>query len=138
MSGKHAFADEVGALLFQIAEPRINALLAAHGATDPSELPRGLVGEILRQAVIETAATNFPTANLTALDHGCRSFVHSAFVPAWDRVRSLTATGGDPFSMASGVDAAVLLAGFGLPVAPFDGNGKAAARCWFDSDLQSR
>ena len=39
---------------------------------------------------------------------------------AWDRVRSLTATGGDAFAMASGAYAAVLLAGFGLPVAPFD------------------
>ena len=47
-------------------------------------------------------------------------FVHPAFMPAWDRVRSLPAMGGDPFSMASGVDAAILLAGFGLPVAPFD------------------
>ena len=120
MSDKHAFADEVGALLFQIADPRMHALLAAHGATDLSELPRGVVGEILRQAVIETAAANFPTANLTALDHGYRSFVHPAFMPAWDRVRSLTATGDDPFSMASGVDAAALLAGFGLPVAAFD------------------
>jgi hypothetical protein len=75
------------------------------------------VGEIMQQVLVEA---NFPTANFEALDHGFRSFLHPAFMPAWDRVRSLTATGGDALSMASGAYAAVLLAGFGFPVAPFD------------------
>jgi hypothetical protein len=65
------------------------------------------VGEIMQQVLVEA---NFPTANFEALDHGFRSFLHPAFMPAWDRVRSLTATGGDAFSMASGAYAAVLLA----------------------------
>jgi hypothetical protein len=116
----HALADKAGALLFEKVERRLEALLAEQGASDPNELPRAVQGEILRRVMVETAALNFPTANLEALDHGTRSFTHPAFVPAWDRVRSLTAIARDSFAMASGVDAAVLLAGFGLSVAPFD------------------
>jgi hypothetical protein len=120
MSDRHVFADELGALLSEIARPRINALRSEHNAAPPSGLPRAKVGKIMQQVLVETTSANFPTANFEALDHGFRSFLHPAFMPAWDRVRSLTATGGDAFSMASGADAAVLLAGFGLPIAPFD------------------
>ena len=50
---------------------------------------------------------------MVLLSHGFRSFVHPAFMPAWDRVKSATAVGRDPFAFSSGLDAAVLLAGFG-------------------------
>ena len=70
--------------------------------------------------MVETAATNFPTADLHALDHRMRSFSHPAFVPAVERVRASSKGGCDAFGMTRGVDAAVALAGFGLPVAPFD------------------
>jgi hypothetical protein len=121
MFNRHALAGPAGFLLLRGVERRLEALLAGHGAADPSELPRALQGDLLRRAIVGTAAANFPTANLEALDHGTRSLVHPAFIPAWDRVRS-SKVGGDAFAMASGVDSAVLLAGFGLPVAPFDFN----------------
>jgi hypothetical protein len=121
MINRHALAGKAGALLFEKADRRFEALLAEHGASDPSELPRALQCDILRRAIVDTAAAHFPTADLHALDHGTRSLTHPAFIPAWDRVRSLTVDG-DAFAMASGVDAAVLLAGFGLAVAPFDFN----------------
>jgi hypothetical protein len=120
MFDRHTFADRVGALFFEKAEARMDALLAEYGVSHPRDLPRAVAGEIFARAVVETAAANFPTANLELLGHGIRSFAHPAFIPAWDRVRSSTAIHGDAFAMASGVDAAVLLAGFGLPVAPFD------------------
>jgi len=120
MFNRHAPADKAGAILFEKAEPRLSALLAEHGALHPRELPPAVASEIFRRAVIETAGANFPTANHEALGHGIRSFVHPAFVPAWDQVRSSTAIGSDAFAMASGADAAVMLAGFGLRIAPFD------------------
>src|SRR5208283_2126798 len=43
-----------------------------------------------------------------------------AFLPAFERVRMSTEDNSDVFAMASGVDAAVVLAGLGLPVAPYD------------------
>jgi hypothetical protein len=120
MFNRHAFADRVGALFFQKAEARLGVLLAEYGVSDPGELSLDVQGEVLQRAVVETAAANFPRANHRALRHGTRSIMHPAFIPAWDRVRSSTAIRGDAFSMASGVDAATLLAGFGLSVAPFD------------------
>jgi hypothetical protein len=63
---------------------------------------------------------HFPSADLKAMDHGLRSFTHAAFAPAVDKVKSSIDQEHDAFAMAAGIDAAVVLAGFGLPVAPFD------------------
>ena len=46
--------------------------------------------------------------------------MHPAFVPAWERMRLATKAGSDAFAMTTGIYAAVVLAGYGLPVAPFD------------------
>jgi hypothetical protein len=120
MFDRHAFADRVGALFFQKVEPRLAALLAEHGASHPGELPRAILGEIMRRAVVETAAANFPEANLEALGHGFQSFAHPAFFPALKRMRLSCKGERDAFDMTRGIYAAVVLAGFGLPVAPFD------------------
>ena len=50
------------------------------------------MNEVLQRAIAEAAGC-FPTANLGQLAHGFRSFVHPAFMPAWDRVKSATAVG---------------------------------------------
>ena len=120
MLNRHALADKAGALLFEKADRRFDVLLAERGVSDPRKLPRHLQVDILRRAILEAAVENFPTANLEALDHGARSFSHPAFAPAWERMRLTTKGGGDAFGMSRGVYAAVVLAGFGLPVAPFD------------------
>jgi hypothetical protein len=120
MLNRHALADKAGALLFEKADRRFDVLLAERGVSDPRELPRDLQVDILRRAMIEAAVENFPTADLEILDHGARSFSHPAFAPAWERMRLATKGGSDAFGMSRGVYAAVVLAGFGLPVAPFD------------------
>jgi hypothetical protein len=120
MFNRHALADQAGAILFAKAEPRLNALLAEHGASDPSELPLAVQGEILQRAVVETAAANFPAANIEMLRHGFGSFAHPAFLPAVRRMRLSCKDGNDAFEMTRGIYAAAMLAGFGLPVAPFD------------------
>jgi hypothetical protein len=122
MFNSDTLADAASAILFARAERRLEALLAGQGTSDPNELGPAASAGLLRRAIIEAAAVDFPTANLPQMDHGLRSFAHPAFVPAWERVRSSTAIAGDALQMASGVDPAILLAGFGLRVAPFDFN----------------
>jgi hypothetical protein len=120
MINPYALADKAGAILLQKVEQRLEALLAEHGASDPGELSRALQSQLLRSAILETAAANFPAANLEMLKHGFRSFTHSAFIAAMDRMRLACKSPGDAFAMTRGIHAAVVLAGYGLPVAPFD------------------
>ena len=133
MFNRHALAGEVGPRLIENVdghsealhalekvERRLEALLAEHGVSDPSELPRAVQLEILRRAMLDTAVTHFPMADLETLDHHARSLPHPAFILACERVRLATKQGSDAFAAARGVHAAVALAGFGLPVAPFD------------------
>lgn len=103
-----------------LIERRLEALLAEHGASAPNELPLALQLQLLQRAVTETAAVNFPAANLQMLQHGLHSFTHPAFKAAMERMRVSCKTGGDAFEMSTGIYAAIVLAGFGLPVAPFD------------------
>lgn len=123
MSNRHAFADEAGALLLEKAGPRLGALLDEYGVADPSEIPRTIVGELAQQALVEAAAGNFPQANLGLLGHGIRSFAHPAFLPALERIMLSSKGGCDAFEMTRGIYAAIVLAAFGLRVAPFDLQG---------------
>jgi hypothetical protein len=75
--------------------------------------------EIFRCALVETAAADFPCADLEALSHGIQSFTHPASCAALEQM-SLSKTSSDVFEPARGVDSAVVLAGLGLPVAPYD------------------
>lgn len=107
-------------VLFEKAEPRLRELLRQRGANSPRDVPQEVAANIFQQAIIETAGAHFPTAQLDALSHGFKSFFHPAFFPAVDRVRMQNKNITDAFAMASGIDLAVVLAGLGLPVAPFD------------------
>jgi len=113
-------ADKANTILFAKVERRLEALLAEHGAFDPNELPHALQFQLLQHAIIEAAATDFPAANLEMLQHGLHSFTHPAFKTAMERMRVSCKTAGDAFEMSTGIYAAIVLAGYGLPVAPFD------------------
>lgn len=102
------------------AEPRLAAALARHGAASPDQLPPWLAAQIFQEVMLQTAAENFPDAQLDALRHGLAAFHHPRFGPAFARLRAQLQSPSDAFAMASGPDAAVVLAAFGLPVAPFD------------------
>lgn len=73
-----------------------------------------------RRTLLEAAAAISPTANLEKLKRGFRSFTLPAFLEATDRMVLSCKGAGDAFEMVRGVHAAVVLAGYGLPVAPFD------------------
>ena len=103
-------ADAAGAILIEKTEERLRALPADHGASQPDELPRSVQAELLRRATVETAAVNFPTANLDQLDHGSRSFTHPASIAAMERMSIACKSAGDAFEMTRGMHAAVVLA----------------------------
>ena len=75
--------------------------------------------KILRRALVEAAAVDFPCTDLAALSHDILSFMHPAFHAASKRI-GLSGKVTDVFEPARGVDSAVVLAGYGLPVAPYD------------------
>jgi hypothetical protein len=115
-------ADKAGAILFAKVEQRWTAILAERGIEDPRQLPRALRLQLAERAMLEAAANISPTGNLEMLKHGFRSATHPAFFEAMDRMRVSCKYAADAFEMVRGIHAAVVLAGLGLPVAPFDLN----------------
>jgi hypothetical protein len=111
---------EAGAILFEKAEQRLAVLLGKHEAQHRGGLPRPLQFELAERALLETSATIAPTGNLEMLKHGFRSFSDPAFLDAMDRMVLSCKFPGDAMEMARGVYAAIVLAGLGLLVAPFD------------------
>jgi hypothetical protein len=115
-----SLADKASEIFFAKAAPRLAALLKKYEVSDPSELSPVLQRQLLQSTVLETAAVNFPETNLEMVKHQFRSFLHSAFLSAMDRMMVSCRDQSDAFDMTRGIYAAVVLAGFGLPVAPFD------------------
>ncbi len=120
MFQSNPLAEKASAILFERTDQRLEALLAQHGVRDSSELPRPLQLQLLEKAMIGAAAATFPTGNFEMLQHGLRSVSHPAFLSAMERMALSCGSAGDAFEMARGVHAAIVLAGWGLPVAPFD------------------
>ncbi len=120
MLDHHDSARPIGALHIERAAHRLDAMLHEHGVPDPLDLPLDLAVELMRRALIETATQHPPTADFNPMDHGFRSFMHPAFAAALTEVKSSINSDREVFAIAAGIDAAVVLAGFGLPVAPFD------------------
>lgn len=102
------------------AEPKLKAILAQHGVSSPHELPREVASKIFQDILIQTAVESFPDAQIEALKHGMASFQHDRFGPAFSKLKNELGRPSDAFAFASGPDAAIVLAAFGLPVAPFD------------------
>lgn len=116
--------DDMGIAAFSAAlkkaEPKLSAALARHGVTSPEELPPEVAQKIFQDALLQTAVENFPDAQIDALKHGFATFQHPRFAAAFSKAKERSETRQDAFEMASGADAAIVLAGFGLPIAPFD------------------
>jgi len=111
------------AMLEQIAsraEPRQREELSKRGVSSPDQLPAEVAGEIFRQVMLEVTAATSPGAQLDTLDHGLKAFSNPRFFSAFERLKTYLEKEIDAFAMASGVDAAIVLAGLGLKVAPFD------------------
>ncbi|MFH1555500.1 MAG: hypothetical protein ABII76_11620 [Pseudomonadota bacterium] len=102
------------------AEPKLAAALAKLGVSSPDQLAPEIAAQVFQDAMVQTAIEHFPDAQVEALKHGLKAFVHPLFGPAFKRLKMQAAQRPDAFAMASGVDAAIVMAGFGLPVAPFD------------------
>jgi hypothetical protein len=101
------------------ASARVGALFDKHGVTSVEELPY-LAKHQLRRALVETAAKHFPTKNAELLANYILSSLHPVFQAALSQLSCSLERACSVVEMARGVDSAVVLAGFGLPVAPFD------------------
>lgn len=120
MANTDSFDFGVMTALFTRAGQRLEEICKAESLGDPRALPQEKVRELLRRSVVEIASTQFPTADVQALSHGFSAFTHPEFLPAMKRLRDSSGGDRDAFELASGVDAAIVLAGLGLMVAPFD------------------
>jgi hypothetical protein len=104
--------------LFDHANPRLDALADKYGVR--SELPYSARYDVKR-ILVETAAEYCPTLNAEhLLGHEALSFLHPMYGVALSELRGDLVGPGNVFQMTKGVASAVVLAGTGLPVAPFD------------------
>ncbi|MBS4004943.1 MAG: hypothetical protein KGZ91_16340 [Afipia sp.] len=104
----------------QKAEPLLAEALSQYGVTSPDQLLPGVAGKVFQDVMLRVAAENFPNAQLDALKHGLAAFQHPLFETALLRLKAQSLSTSDAFAMATGRDAAIVLAGLGLRVAPFD------------------
>jgi hypothetical protein len=72
------------------------------------------------KTLMETAALHFPLADRNAHDRIRRSMMNPLFLPALKRARKQTELHEDFFTPATGSDCAIVTAGHGIPVAPFE------------------
>lgn len=93
--------------------------LAERGVSDLGQLRRTEAEQLYRSALFEVAAKN-PTADLALLDRLVTALFRDDVMEALQRVRAEIANGYPPIRAAMGKDAALVLAFFGLPVAPLD------------------
>ncbi len=102
------------------AEPKIQAALSARGVASVSELTREEASRIIEDALAATAVESFPTVDVAKMTLGFRNLLHPQFSSALVSVRRTLARGYGAFEHASGPEAAIILAGFGVQVAPLD------------------
>jgi hypothetical protein len=111
--------------LFEHANPRFDVLVNKYGVRCFAELPYSARFDVQR-IMIETAAEHCPTLNAVQLGHKALSALHPGYRAAFDWLRGLLAGQGPGSIVGSvgGIESALVLAGAGLPVAPFDGGGR--------------
>lgn len=106
--------------MIELAQPKLAEALARHGAASPDQLPVEIAVQIFRDVLVAIAVKSFPTADINAIGHISKALWHPLFAPAVARTRERLEAPSDAFAVAAGVDAAIVLAAFGLEVAPFD------------------
>jgi len=117
----------MGKELLGRAEARLNEKLAARGLTALNETSLDVQEQLVREAIIETAF-QVPGADLALLN----SILDGVFrAELLDALRTILPGLSSPFEaldFASGADAALIMAFFGLPVAPMErGSGQITA-----------
>jgi hypothetical protein len=110
-----AFGGEFMALTDQV----IARKLADHGLSSLTDAPPDLASRIYREASFEVASRN-PEADLDTLDRVLTGMARADLRESLKRIRALVAQPYDAFAPATGKDAAIAMAFFGLPVAPMD------------------
>lgn len=112
--------DDAALIFGSKVSPILQRKLSEHGVSDPKDLPRETAVKILLEASTEAALQHFPHANVGKLQQGIHAFTNPRFSAALMRAEAIVTRSTDAFEMCVGPDAAVVLAGFGIKVAPFD------------------
>jgi hypothetical protein len=102
------------------AEPFLDAAMKERGVSSPRELPQQEASEILENALVAAAVRHFPGSNVAKLKIGFRNAMHPAFSRAVQEVRGWQKNKIDVFEPAAGLNTAIVLAAFGIPVSPID------------------
>jgi len=114
-----AFAVMAGEEMLKRVGAALERKLAARGLADMSAISPDVQEQLYREAVMETAV-HMPGVDLAMLDRVLDGIFRSDLSDAVQRLVSESGEPYDAFDFASGRDAAVAMAFFGLPVAPMD------------------
>ena len=120
MKSEDALASAALRALLDRMEPKLDAALKEFGVASPEELPPETKSRVFQEAMLRTTVETFPGAQLDAMKHALEAFQHPRFGAAFSRLERHISGGFDAFAPCQGIAAAVVLGGFGLPVAPFD------------------
>lgn len=102
------------------ANPILERLLKERGVADFKELTRAQAGEVLKASLMEAAVLNMPGLDLNALRRAVTAITDDTFTSAMGRLLAKRGEGHAAFDPAQGEDHAIVLAGWGVPVAPLD------------------
>jgi hypothetical protein len=114
-----AFAVMGGEEMLKRAGEALGRRLSARGLTDLAAVSPDIQEQLYREAVMETAV-HVPGVDLAMLSRVLDGIFRSDLSDAVQRLVGESGEVYDAFDFASGVDAAVLMAFFGLPVAPME------------------
>lgn len=114
-----AFALMAGEEMLKRVGAAVERKLAARGLANMSEISPDIQEQLYREAAMETAI-HMPGIDLTMLNRVLDGIFRSDLSDAVQRLLSRSGEPFDAFDFASGRDAAVLMAFFGLPVAPME------------------
>jgi hypothetical protein len=120
-----AFSDHTAARVGALLDKYGLAIFDEDGRTIYDKLPYSVKCEV-RRAYVETAREYFPTPDAERIAHFNLSALHPFYWKAHEWLSWLLAGQGPGSVVGSvaGIESAVVLAGYGLPVAPLDAVGR--------------
>lgn len=118
-TAEDAFAQAMFARLAGKAEPLLQKKLDALGVNDFRALSREEAKRLWRESLLEATALYAPEADHEGMRRAAAAFTSDRFIAALSKERPRALEFG-AFDAAVGIDAAIILAAFGLPVMPLD------------------
>lgn len=102
------------------AEPILQAKIRESGVGDFRDLGRDIASAMLKDSLIEAAATHFIGLEIDRFRRAVDAVFDPQWMDAFSRLRKSLDESRPAFELASGPDAAIVLSGIGVPVVPLD------------------